>query len=92
VPSVKTFIALMFIPLYFLSGVLLPSWLLPLQAQRWMSFNPFFQFTELLRTAIFVNYPTAVGVNAPAMAFLSLSLLTVALGLYLARRQSLVSL
>ncbi|TDV37322.1 capsular polysaccharide transport system permease protein [Paraburkholderia caballeronis] len=91
-PSVKTFIGLSYIPLYFLSSVLIPAWFLPYEVQGWLAWNPYFQLIEELRANFFPGYPVPVGVGMGPIIFASIVTLCVALGLYQARRQNLVSL
>jgi capsular polysaccharide transport system permease protein len=90
-PDVRTFVRLSFMPLYFLSGVMIPSWMLPVRIQHWLSWNPFFQLIEQARMAVFPIYPALPGVG-PRPIFLTTIVLTlVALALYQSRRDNLVS-
>jgi capsular polysaccharide transport system permease protein len=90
-PGIRTFVSLAFMPLYFLSGVMIPSWMLPVQIQHWLTWNPFFQLIEQLRIAIFPGYPVPPGISVTFVIFVTLALLLIALTLYQTRHDNLVS-
>jgi capsular polysaccharide transport system permease protein len=91
-PNIRTFITLAFMPLYFLSGAIIPSWMLPTQVQHWLSWNPFFQLIEQIHIAIFPGYPVPSGINIRYVVFTTLVLLLFGLVLYQSRRDNLVSI
>lgn len=91
-PNIKTFIHLMYMPLYFLSGILYPTWMLPDGVRKLMSWNPYFQIIEQLRLGVFANYPAPPGVGIGGICLFCLVALFLALALYQARRNRLVAL
>jgi len=91
-PNAKIFVTLVFMPLYFLSDVLIPVSKLPSQVQSWLAWNPFFQLSVQLRMAIDPGYPILPGISAQHMIFATLVLLLIGLALYHSRRDKLLSI
>lgn len=91
VPELKTFFRLMFLPLYLISGVVYPIWILPANILPWITWNPFVHIIDSLRRATFLHYPITPGVNALYPCVVTLILLFLGLGLYRARRLKLVA-
>jgi capsular polysaccharide transport system permease protein len=55
-PDTKTVIRVLFIPLYFLSGVLLPISRFPDEWVRWLALNPVLHLVELVRVTAIAHY------------------------------------
>jgi len=91
VPELKTFFRLMFLPLYFISGVVYPLWALPDNVLPWISWNPFLHIVDSLRWAVFPHYPFTMGVNPYYPIKVTLVLFFIAVGMYRARRLQLVA-
>lgn len=91
-PELKTFLRIMFLPLYFLSGVIIPLWLLPRQILEWMMWNPFLHIIDELRVGTFLHYPNVVGIDLIYAAKISLTTLFVGMVLYRTRRLQLVAI
>ncbi|RAP65283.1 sugar ABC transporter permease [Achromobacter sp. HZ01] len=91
-PELKTFLRIMFLPLYFLSGVIIPLWLLPRQILEWMMWNPFLHIIDELRVGTFLHYPNVVGIDLIYAAKISLTMLFVGMVLYRTRRLQLVAI
>jgi len=91
VPELKTFFRLMFLPLYFISGVVYPLWIMPRNVLDWIMWNPFLHIIDSLRWAVFDEYPKTPGINMAYPTAVALVLAFIALGVYRARRLALVA-
>lgn len=90
-PNSKSFIRLLFMPLYLISGVIFPLWMIPPKYLPLVLWNPFAHIIDNIRSSIFVMYPKIPGVNYSYVLVLTLLFLCVALGLYRIRREALLS-
>ena len=63
VPEINNIAPFLFRPLYFLSGVIVPLTIVPVQYREWVFFNPFAHGIELLRNSFFPNYHSAPEAN-----------------------------
>jgi len=91
VPGIRLFIRMLFMPLYFISAVLHPAAYLPQALMPVLLINPFLHLMELLRAEVFTYYVPVDGVSASYVAWVTVVLLFIALGLYRVRRLHLVS-
>lgn len=91
-PDSRSVIRLMSFPLYLLSGVLFPIWVLPQDVLDWLLWNPFLHIIDELRFSVFEHYPEHLGVSLFYPLKLSVVLLFVAMALYRQRRMNLVSI
>jgi len=90
-PSSTLFIRMMFFPLYFMSGVLIPAAYLPHAMLPLLLLNPFLHLLELIRAEIFPHYIPVDGVSVNYVIAFTLVLLFVSLGTYRVRRLHLIS-
>lgn len=90
-PNAKSFIRLLFMPLYLISGVVFPLWIIPHQYLPWVLWNPFAHLVDNIRSAVFVNYPVIPGVNVSYPLIVTIVFLFVALGLYRLRKEALLT-
>lgn len=90
-PSSTLFIRMMFFPLYFISGVLIPATYLPHAMLPLLLLNPFLHLLELIRAEIFPYYVPVDGVSVHYVITFTLVLLFVSLGTYRVRRLHLIS-
>lgn len=90
-PNAKTFIRLMFLPLYIISGVIFPIWMMPKQFLPWLLWNPFLHIIDNIRSSVFVGYPETPGVNYSYPFSMTVLFLFFALGLYRVRREALLT-
>lgn len=90
-PDMKTFIRLLSFPLYLLSGVIFPLFLLPQEVVSWLLWNPLVHIIDELRYSVFEHYPVHTGVNLEYPIRVTVVLLLVGLALYRQRRLKLVS-
>lgn len=91
VPEAGIFIRIMYLPLYIISGVIFPLWLVPTRFIDLLLWNPYVHLVELARENSITYYPTTAGISYfyPAIwAFLSLF---IGISLYRARRLHLVA-
>lgn len=91
IPSSTLFIRMMFFPLYFISGVLIPVSYLPHAMLPLLLLNPFLHLLELIRAQIFPHYVLIDGVSPYYVIAFTLVLLFVSLGTYRVRRLHLIS-
>ena len=91
VPSSKSVIRMLFFPLYFMSGVLIPASYLPQAFLPLLLLNPFLHLLELIRSEVLPYYVPVEGVSLLYVVAWTVVLLFVALGTYRARRLHLVS-
>jgi len=90
-PGSTLFIRMMFFPLYFMSGVLIPAVYLPHAMLPLLLLNPFLHLLELIRAEIFPHYVPVDGVSVHYVIAFTLVLLFVSLGTYRVRRLHLIS-
>lgn len=90
-PNAKTFIRLLFMPLYFISGVIFPIWNLPQQFLPWLLWNPFLHIIDNIRSSIFVMYPETLGVSYSYPISVTVVILFVSLGMYRIRKDYLLT-
>jgi len=90
-PSSKSVIRVMFFPLYFISGVLVPAAYLPHALLPYLLLNPFLHLLELIRAQVLPHYVPVTGVSQGYVMAWTLILLFASLGTYRARRLHLVS-
>lgn len=90
-PEAKTFIRLSYMPLYFLSGIIMPLWLIPERFQKYMLWNPYLHLIDSLRANVFDEYPKTLGVSMWYASLVALTALFIGLALYRVRRLNLVA-
>lgn len=90
-PEIKTFIKLLYMPLYFLSGIIMPLWLVPERFYSYMLWNPYLHLIELLRAETFSAYPESRGISISYAFSVALATLFIGLALYRVRRFKLVA-
>ena len=91
IPGSKVIIRMLFFPLYFISGVLVPASYLPQGFLPLLLLNPFLHLLELIRAEVFPYYIPVDGVSFYYVGAVTLILLFVSLGTYRVRRLHLVS-
>lgn len=89
-PNLKSFIRILFLPIYLISGVIFPLWIIPDQYLPWLLWNPFAQIISNIRESVFVNYPVIPGMSQSYPFFCTVITLFIALALYRLRRQRLL--
>ena len=90
-PEAKTFIRLSYMPLYFLSGIIMPLWLIPERFHSYMLWNPYLHLIDSLRASVLANYPKNFGINMWYASYIALATLFIGLALYRVRRLNLVA-
>jgi capsular polysaccharide transport system permease protein len=58
-PEVSKLVNIAFIPLYFISGVMVPAMAIPQPYREWALFNPFLHGLEMLRAGFFLQFHPA---------------------------------
>jgi len=91
-PNAKTFIRVLFLPVYLISGVIFPIWKLPEAYMPWLLWNPYLHVIDNLRSSIFVAYPETYGISFSYPAKAALVVLCLGLAMYRLRRHDLVAL
>lgn len=89
-PNVKSFIRLIFLPLYLISGVIFPLWVIPDKYLPWVLWNPLAHIISNIRENVFINYPYIPGVNQTYPVIFTIVVLALGIGLYRLRRQRLL--
>jgi capsular polysaccharide transport system permease protein len=90
-PDLKSVARLIFIPLYFVSGVLFPVSRFPDEWVEWLALNPVLHVVELVRDAAIANYTPVAEANAGYPAAVSLVCVFIGLALYRLRWLSRVT-
>jgi len=91
IPELAAMIRIMYMPLYILSGVIFPLWILPKDFLPLLLWNPYLHLIELLREHNIAYYPRVVEVNLAYPATCAISTLFIGLWLYRARRLRLIA-
>lgn len=91
-PEFKAVLRILFIPIYLLSGVIYPIWVLPKELMDWLLWNPYLHIIDELRLASFPHYPNHAGVNLLFPIKFAVVTALLAFGLYRIRRIRLVAL
>ena len=92
IPDLKFFVRMMFMPLYFISGIIYPPSRFPPEYLHLFLWNPFLHFSELTRSFVFSNYVPVKGVSAMFVIESTLITLFCALSLYWIRRVKLLAI
>lgn len=92
VPESKTFIRLSYMPLYLLSGIIIPIWILPPQILDWMTWNPLLHIIDGMRASNFLMYPKIRGISGAYAVAITVVTLCIGMALYRAQRLKLVAL
>ena len=87
VPEARIFIRMSFLPLYFLSGILHPLYMVPPEVAQWLLWNPLLRISELSRKSFFFNYPMPYDVGVDYVLFVTLLCLVGGLRAYRIRSQ-----
>ncbi len=91
-PEIKAIIRLAYLPIYLISGVIVPIWVIPEQLYPYISWNPYLHLVDLLRQNVFENYPKTFDSSLSYVISVSLVIVFIGLALYRARRFRLVAL
>jgi capsular polysaccharide transport system permease protein len=81
-PDLKSVPRLLFIPLYFLSGILFPVSRFPEEWLQWLALNPLLHLVELSRHAAIADYELLPGLGASYPLALALASVFMGLALY----------
>ncbi|MDR2099906.1 MAG: ABC transporter permease [Campylobacteraceae bacterium] len=90
-PSVKILMNIILLPLYFLSAIMYPLWIVPAQYIEYLKFNPILHLLELFKANFFSYYPLVEGINLYYPLGFELVLLFIALALYRIKRLDLAA-
>lgn len=90
-PNSKTILRLAFFPLYLMSGVIFPLWVIPEKYLPWVLWNPFAHIISNIREGVFINYPKIPGVTVFYPLLCMIIVLFLALALYRLRRERLLT-
>lgn len=89
-PNTKSIIKILFMPLYLISGVIFPLWIIPTKYLPWILWNPYAHIISNIRQSIFPYYPDIVGVSSLYPFMCTLVFLFLGIGFYRARRYRLL--
>ncbi|MDR3178231.1 MAG: ABC transporter permease [Campylobacteraceae bacterium] len=90
-PSTKIIISIILRPLYFLSAIMYPLWIVPAPYAEYLKLNPILHLLELFKANFFSYYPLVDGINIVYPVGFELILLFIALSLYRVRRLALAA-
>ncbi|MDR1284859.1 MAG: ABC transporter permease [Campylobacteraceae bacterium] len=90
-PSVKIIMNIILLPLYFLSAIMFPLWIVPAQYVQYLKLNPILHLLELFKANFFSYYPLVDGINIFYPICFTLALLFIALMLYRIKRLALAA-
>jgi len=90
-PELESIFRIMFMPLYLVSGVIFPLWLIPREFLPLLLWNPYLHLIELARETSIAHYPRVTEVNLAYPATCAILLLFIGLWLYRARRMQLLA-
>lgn len=91
-PDTRSFISMMFLPLYFISGVVYPPSALSPEYLPLLLWNPFLHIMELTRTFVFEHYTPVAGISFRYVVESTVCSLFIALGIYRVRRMKLLAI
>lgn len=89
-PSIKSFVGILFMAFYFISGILFPLWIIPEKYLSLVLLNPYAHIISNLRDSVFSYYPTVQGVNMTYPTIATIAILFCSLGLYQIRKERLL--
>lgn len=91
-PNSRTFVRFMFMPLYFLSGVLIPIWVIPRNILHMALWNPWLHIIDSLRWAYFEHYPITPGIGMYFPTVFAIVTMFIGMALYHLRKRELLAL
>lgn len=91
VPQLRVFARLVFMPLYFLSGVMYPLHMLPPELLPWLLWNPLLHLVEIHRGDFVEDYRVLDQIDLAYPAAVALLTLAAAMTLYRVRRHRLLA-
>jgi len=91
-PEAKTFVRLVFLPLYLLSGVIFPITIVPHEYLHFLLWNPLLHGIELVRGAFFDQYRVVQGISLLFVIMSTLVILFLGLAWYRNKRHELLAL
>ena len=92
VPEAALVIRLSFLPLYFLSGVIIPVWMLPERVVAWAMWNPFLHVIDSIRVGVFEHYPVTHGIDLAYAGQWAVVTLFIGLSLFRLRQREILAL
>jgi len=91
IPELASMIRIMYMPLYILSGIIFPLWLIPKDFLPLLLWNPYLHLIELLREYSIAYYPRVAEINLAYPAACAVLTLFTGLWLYRARHLRLIA-
>jgi len=88
-PEMRIFVRLAFMPLYFLSGIIHPLYIVPKAVADFLLWNPILRIVELSRHSFFENYPMPYTVGSFYVVMVTIGIFFVGLRAFRVRTQSL---
>ncbi|MFU1912119.1 ABC transporter permease [Bordetella hinzii] len=91
-PNSRMFVRFLFMPLYFLSCVLVPVWIIPRDLLHWALWNPWLHVLDGLRRSYFDNYPVTAGIGMYYPTIFTVVVIFVGMALYHLRKRELLAI
>ncbi|MDR1976547.1 MAG: ABC transporter permease [Campylobacteraceae bacterium] len=90
-PVTKIVVSIIMLPLYFLSAIMYPLWIIPSPYIEYLKWNPILHMIELFRQNYFAHYPKTDGINIYYPLGVTLVALFIGLYFYRVRRLALAA-
>ncbi|MCW7538938.1 ABC transporter permease [Aquabacterium sp. A7-Y] len=90
-PHARSFVRIVFMPLYLMSGVVFPVSALPPSVLPWLLWNPVLHAIEISRGYFFAQYHVIPSVSGTYVAAITLIVLALGMSLYRVRRHKLLA-
>lgn len=91
-PNSRTFIKILFMPLYLLAGIIFPIWTVPPQYLPWLMWNPYLHVVDNLRFSTFEFYPRVYGISFTYPFLVAICLMFSGMLLYRVKRREILAL
>lgn len=89
--ELRIFIRMAYMPMYFMTGVIVPIWIIPPHLYKFLLWNPYLHIIEELRYSSLDSYPYLWYIDLPYAAQVSFITLGIGVLMYYLRRERLVS-
>lgn len=91
-PRLRSLVSMVFLPLYLMSGVIIPLERVPAEYLAWLQLNPVLHLVELSRAGFIAYYTPLSGTTLAYPALVSLVLAALGMNLYRVQRRELIAI
>lgn len=89
--ELRIFIRMAYMPMYFMTGIIIPVWAIPQHLHKFLLWNPYLHIIEELRYSSIEYYPYFWYIDLPYASKISLVVLAIGGAMYTLRRHRLVT-